>query len=166
MKKIDAIVNKISDYVAYASMVAVCVMMILNVIDSITTKTVGNSVKGAYEISEVTLMCAIFLALAYGQTKKTHVHMTLFIGKLPGRTKYIPFFLGNCLSVVMMVLLSYAMIYQTGREFSSNSVTSILHIPYYPFYVISVIGIIAFLVTLVYDTIISLLGPMSRFRTN
>ena len=158
MKKFDKVVNIITDWVAYASMVAVAVMMFLNVADVFASKIGGSSISGAYEITECSLMCAIFLALAYGQTQKTHVHMTLFISKLPGRTKFIPFFLGNALSMLMSILLTYATITQTRRQLADNTVTGILYIPYFPFYVIAVIGMIAFDLALAYDVILSFLA--------
>ena len=158
MKKLGSIVNKISDIVAIISYVVVAILVLMNVADIFMTKIFHNSISGAYEISECVLMCGVFAAFAYGQTKKTHVHMTLFIAKMPGRTKFIPYFLGNVLSTVMSLLLTYAMATQTMREYTGNTVTGILKMPYWPFYLISVIAMAVFTFTLLYEVLISFMA--------
>ncbi len=158
MKRYDKINNIVGDCVAYASMVFVAWMMVLNVADIFASKIGGSSIQGAYELSEVSLMCAVFLAFAYGQTQKTHVHMTLFIGRLPKRSKYVPFFIGNLCSFGMCLVFAYAFTNQTIRQYTTHTITGILHIPYFPFYVISLIGLYAFCFTLLYDLIVSLLA--------
>jgi TRAP-type C4-dicarboxylate transport system permease small subunit len=158
MKKIGTIINKVGSGVAVISFIAVAVLMLLNVADAVLSTLFRFSIQGAYEISECTLMCAVFASFAYGQIKKTHVHMTLFIGMLPGRLKFIPFFLCSLLSTAMAALVTYASFYQAGSQMRSNAVTGILHIPYYPFYYLEVVCMAIFVITLLYDTILALLA--------
>lgn len=79
-------------------------------------KISGQSIVGAYEISQCALMCAVFASFAYGQLTKTHITMTLIIERLPGRAKFIPFFPCSAVSTVMAAILTYATSYQAGRQ--------------------------------------------------
>jgi TRAP-type C4-dicarboxylate transport system permease small subunit len=158
MKKIKNVIDRVADYVAVISYVTVAILVLLNVADVVFNKVTGSSIQGAYEISECVLMCAVFASFAYGQTQKTHVHMTLFIDQLPGRTKFIPFFLCSLLTTAMAAVVTYASFYQAGSQLRSNAVTGILHIPYYPFYYLEVVCMVIFTITLLYDTILALLA--------
>ena len=158
MKKLKNVINKISDYTAIISFVAVAVLVLLNVADVLASKIFGSSITGAYEISECVLLCAVFASFAYGQTKKTHVHMTILVEKFPGRLKFIVNFLGYILSMGMCGALTYATGLQMMRQLSQNNVTGILHIPYFPFYLVAFICLVVFAITILYDLIVSFLA--------
>lgn len=153
MAKFKKIVDKAAYVAAIISYIMVAILVLLNVADVVATKLFQNSISGAYEISECVLMVGVFAAFAYGQTQKTHVHMTLFIDKLPARGKYLIYMLGHILSTVMCGLLTYAMGTQTVRELTGHTTTGILKIPYWPFYLLSVIAMAIFTFTLVYDIV-------------
>lgn len=156
MKKLGSLLDRTSNIVAIISYLAVAVLVLLNVADIAASKIAGTSIQGAYEISECVLMCAVFASFAYGQTKKTHVHMTLFIAKLPGRLKFIPFCLCSLLSTAMAGFLTYASFYQANRQFTTNTVTGILHIPLFPFYYLEAVCMVIFVLTLLYDALLAL----------
>jgi TRAP-type C4-dicarboxylate transport system permease small subunit len=158
MKKLGAILNKVTNIIAKVSLAGVAVLMLLNVADVILTKLFARSIQGAYEISENVLMCAVFAAFAYGQTQKTHVHMTLIIGKLPGGLRFIPYALCGILSSIMSAVFIYAAFLRADRMLTTGTVTGILHIPVYPFYCVSAVCLILFAVTVIYDTVLSVLA--------
>lgn len=158
MKKLELILEKISNYVAVISFVSVFFLVLLNVADVIASKLLGKTIVGAYEISQCILMCAVFASFAYGQTNKTHVHMTLFIALFPGRLKFIPFFLCNVVSTVMAGILAYATFFQASRQLATNTLTGILHIPLFPFYYLAGACLVVFCITLLFDSVLSFLA--------
>lgn len=158
MKKIGSALNKLSSIIAIISFATVGVMVLLNVADVVIDKVTGGSIQGAYEISECLLMCAVFASFAYGQTQKTHVHMTLFIAQLPGRLKFIPFAFCSLVTTVMSAIVTYASLIQANNKAATNSVTGILHIPYAPFYYLEVVCMVVFTLVLLYDLILSILA--------
>lgn len=163
MKKIGTILKKISNTVAIVSFVGVALLMLLNVADVAINKISGQSIVGAYEISQCTLMCAVFASFAYGQVTKTHITMTLIIERLPGRAKFIPFFLCSAVSTVMAAILTYATFYQAGRQVASRAMSDILHFPLAPFYYVEAVCMVVFCAMLCYDTVLAL---MAIFRTD
>ena len=113
MKKLGQALNKFANGVAWVSFVGVAFLMLLNVADVVMNKLTGQSILGAYEISQSTLMCTVFASFAYGQVHKTHIHMTLLIELTNGAVSDIlhysvaPFYYieAVCMIVFMIVLL-------------------------------------------------------------
>ena len=151
MKKLGQALNKFANGVAWVSFVGVAFLMLLNVADVVMNKLTGQSILGAYEISQSTLMCTVFASFAYGQVHKTHIHMTLLIERFPGRSKFIPFFLGNLLSTVLAGIMTYATFFRANRQLTNGAVSDILHY-------IEAVCMIVFMIVLLYDTILSLMA--------
>ena len=158
MKKLGQALNKFANGVAWVSFVGVSFLMLLNVADVVMNKLTGQSILGAYEISQSTLMCTVFASFAYGQVHKTHIHMTLLIERFPGRSKFIPFFLGNLLSTVLAGIMTYATFFRANRQLTNGAVSDILHYSVAPFYYIEAVCMIVFMIVLLYDTILSLMA--------
>ena len=129
----------------------VVIIMILNVADVIMTKTLNRSITGAYEITEVLLLCTIMASFAYGQTKKTHIHVTLFIRPLPRAVKLFLFGLMGLLAAGTAALTGYAAILQAQSAMTKNALTSVLMIPMYPFYYVEAVAMFVFFMALLYD---------------
>lgn len=161
MKKIQTVLEKISNGVAVISFVTVSILVLLNVADVICSKFFGKTIVGAYEVSQCVLMCAVFASFAYGQTHKTHVHMTLFITLFPGRAKFTPFFLCSVASTAMAGVLVYAAFFQASRQLATNTLTGILHIPLFPFYYLAAVCLVIFCLTLLFDTVLAFLAIFS-----
>ena len=98
--KIGKVIYKIGSIVGVIAMVGVALLVILNVCDVGYSKITGSNILGAYEISQNILMVAVFAAFGYAQVHKSHIHMTLLINALPGKAKFIPFFLTGLISCV------------------------------------------------------------------
>ena len=53
--------------------------------------------------------------------------MTLLIERVSGRSKFIPFFLGNLLSTVLAGIMTYATFFRANRQLTNGAVSDILH---------------------------------------
>ena len=138
--------------VSYGGIVAI---MLLNVVDVIMSKTLNKSITGAYEITEVLLLCTIMASFAYGQTKRAHINITIFIKPLPGAIKFLVFGFTGLLSTGTAALIGYSAILQAQSAITKGAVTSILMIPMYPFYYVEAIAMFIFAIALLYDTMLA-----------
>ena len=161
MKKSGLALNKLANGFAVVSVIGVAFLMLLNVADVVMNKVTVQSILGAYEISQCTLMCTVFASFAYGQVHKTHIHMTLLIERFPGRSKFVPFFLGNVISTVLAGVMTYATFFRAARQLSKGAVSDILHFSLAPFYYVEAICMIVFVIVLLYDTILSAMAIFS-----
>ena len=67
----------------------ILVLMVLTTIDVVLRYILGMPLKGAYEISEILFLSAVFLAMAYTQLFREHVNVDLFITRLSKHTNLV-----------------------------------------------------------------------------
>ncbi len=155
VRRLSARIGKITKGVAWISFVCVIVMMLMNVVDVIIGYLFNKHILGAYELTQRLLMCAVFTAFAYGQSKKTHINMTIVIAKFPRALRFILFTVMSILSVLAAGAMTYAAGVQTGVAISTGYMTEVLYIPLWPFYVVETLAMAIFTLALIYDTVLS-----------
>ncbi len=158
VKRISSWVERLTVWVATVSFVCVLIMMLMNVADVIIALLFQTHILGAYELTQRLLMCAVFTAFAYGQAKKSHINMTIIIVHFPRVLRFILFSLMGLLSVVAAGAMTYAAAFQTGVAVDAGYMTEVLYIPLWPFYVIETAAMALFTLTLLYDTVLSVIA--------
>ena len=146
--------EKITKAVAWISFVCVVVMMLMNVVDVIIGYLFSKHILGAYELTQRLLMCAVFTSFAYGQSKKTHINMTIVIAKFPRALRFTIFTIMSILSVLAAGAMTYAAGVQTGVAISTGYMTEVLYIPLWPFYLVETVAMAIFTLALIYDTVL------------
>ena len=154
VKNLSKHVGMFTKGVGYISYLCVIAMMLLNVVDVVIGHLTSTRVIGAYELTQRLLMCAVFTAFAYAQSKKAHINMTIFIAMLPRALRFTLFTLMSILSVVAAGAMTYAAAVQTGVSIAQGYMTEVLYIPLYPFYIVETVAMAIFTVTILYDTVL------------
>ena len=154
-QKFHTAVGRFTQAIALISFICVMAMMLMNVVDVLLGYLFQTHVLGAYELTQRMLMCAVFTAFAYGQSKKSHINMTIVIVHLPRALRFVLFTLMSILSVLAAGAMTYAAAVQTGVAMSTGYMTEVLYIPLWPFYVIETAAMALFTLALIYDTILS-----------
>ena len=154
VKDLSAHIGKFTKGVAWISFVCVAAMMLMNVIDVIMGYIASKHILGAYELTQRLLMCAVFTSFAYGQSKKTHINMTIVIAKFPRALRFIVFTIMSVLSVLAAGTMTYAAGVQTSVAISTGYMTEVLYIPLWPFYVVETLAMAIFTLALLYDTVL------------
>ena len=111
VKNLSSHIGKFTKGVAWISFVCVIAMMLMNVIDVIMGYVASKHVLGAYELTQRLLMCAVFTSFAYGQSKKTHINMTIVIARFPRALRFILFTLMSILSIIALPLTTLLLTY-------------------------------------------------------
>ena len=157
-QKFHTAVSRFTQAIALISFVCVMAMMLMNVVDVIIGYLFNTHVLGAYELTQRMLMCAVFTAFAYGQSKKSHINMTIVIVHFPRPLRFVIFTLMSILSVLAAGAMTYAAAVQTGVAVSTGYMTEVLYIPLWPFYVIETAAMALFTLALIYDTVLSVIA--------
>jgi len=157
-KAFSARVEKFTRIVGYISFVCVLAMMLLNVTDVLLGKLFNRPIVGTYELTQRILMCAVFAAFAYGQSKKAHINMTILIALLPRAVRFALFSLMSLLSIFAAGAMTYAAAVQLGVTIDMGYMTEVLYIPLWPFYVVETVAMGVFTLTLLYDTILYIIA--------
>ncbi len=151
IKKIDRALLGFTTTVSLVSYVGFLAVMLIIVVDVLQRKITGTGINGAYELVERILMCGVFAAFAYTQSLRGHVHVTMFISKLPSKPRFLVFGLTGILSSMGAFALAYAAVLQAQYSMSAGTMTGVLQIALYPFFFIEAICMAIFGLTLLWD---------------
>lgn len=155
MLKVKKYIDKVVNIISLVSFVGVIAMMLLNVADVLMTKLFIKPITGAYELTQLMLLCTIMASYAYGQTQKTHINMGLIISHLPKIPKYLITGVNGILSTGTAAVLGVAACQQAQVAITKKVVTGALFIPWWPFYYIEAAAMFVFAFVLLYDTLLS-----------
>ena len=166
MKKLDinkfkafsAGVGKFTKAVGCVSFICVLIMMLMNVVDVLLGKLINKPIVGSYELTQRLLMCAVFAAFAYGQSKKAHINMTILIALMPRPVRFAIFSLMSILSIIAAGAMTYAAVIQLTVSLEKNYMTEVLYIPLWPFYVVEILAMAVFTLAIIYDTVLYIIS--------
>ena len=130
--------------------VALFCMILVTCFDVIGTKVFKKPFSGSYEIVFLAQLIAIALSsgdtLIYGR----HVHVEIFVMKMPVRLRKIVSFVVSTLGIILFVVVAregflYSVSLKTAQE-----VTGTVKIPLYPFaFILGISGVIVALIYLI-----------------
>lgn len=145
--------DKLAKFSGSISFVAFVGMMLLIVVDVLLRFFLNSPILGSYEIVEQLMFCGVFASFAYGQMTGSHIHITLFVMKVPQKIGLFLYGLGELLSAAIVFVLCYAAIEQAKLASLQSYTTLILEIPTTPFFWIEVIASAILALTILYNSI-------------
>lgn len=162
MKTIDTIIKKIASILSIVGFASLIIIMFLITIDVLMRKIIDVAIPGSYEIVERLLLLLVFASFAYGQTNRSHIHVTMFVSKFPRPVGMALFGIFSLLSFIGCALMAYALVLQGQYAFTAGTWTPVLQIPLYPFFYIAAVCSAVFAITILWDAIKSLVGIGSK----
>jgi tripartite ATP-independent transporter DctM subunit len=100
----------------------------------------NRPIKGSYELVEFMLVMVVFLGLAYTQTRKGHISVSLLTANMPFSRQVVIKSLTSLLCLGIFLLVTWRSFMQAGVWQSSNTVSGVLEIPSFPFMWVTVFG--------------------------
>ncbi|MDR2133133.1 MAG: TRAP transporter small permease [Clostridiales Family XIII bacterium] len=155
MIKAGKIVGRVTFAVALVSYAGALLIMLLNVADVLLTKLLARPIIGAYEITEILLLCTVMASFAYGQSKKAHINMAMIVRRLPRIVKFSVFGVMGLLSTAAAAAVGYAAALQAESAIIKGVETNVLLIPMYPFYCVESVAMFVLALALLYDAALS-----------
>ena len=153
MLKIRTKLEKAINIFTLISFVGTIAIMALNVADVFMSKVFQRPITGAYEITQILMLCVVIASYAYGQVRHTHINMGLIVGKFPKKLRYIVSGVLGILSVAIAIIIGIAACQQAASAMAKNTVTGALFIPWWPFYYVEALAMFVLALVLLYDTI-------------
>lgn len=121
-----------------------------------------NPLLGSVEVIEVAMSAMVFASLAWTQTQKGHIHITMVLNILPERLAIAIFAVCELLATGVAAVVCYALFQQGIYAVSINYVTAMTAIPYSPFYFFASLCMALFAAVLMLDTIIAFGGVFNE----
>lgn len=158
MKTLTKIVVSLCKYVSYCSMAATLIVMVLMTVDVFLRLVFNSPILGSYEIVTMVMSVLIFSSWSYTQTVHGHIHVTMFISKMPHKIRFVLFSFTSLLSTVIMAFVTYASYEYMFKLMGNKTSTSVLMIPHWPFVGLECIAMLLFTFVLLIDAIKSILA--------
>ena len=135
MKLLTTLSQKVSFVVGLCGVFCIAAMMLITTFDLIMRKIAGRGVTGVFEVSTFMFFVTLYSGLAYCQTRHNHIHVTIVVMKLPGKSKFLVWGLTSLVTTATAVMVAVASFIQAGVVKEQFLRTVILWIPYHPFYI-------------------------------
>jgi TRAP-type C4-dicarboxylate transport system permease small subunit len=140
LDKLLSLLEKIIRQLAWAGMAALIVAVLVTVIDIVTRKTIGWSIKGIVEIMQLAVMYAAFSAIPFAFASSSHVSVDVFAQYMSNTAQTVIALISLALSFLLMFSLAYFGAQQGLLEWSYNDVTMTLGISKIYFWIPLVVG--------------------------
>ncbi|MBW1998002.1 MAG: TRAP transporter large permease subunit [Deltaproteobacteria bacterium] len=153
---IDRFVSPLSRIMDMVGRVVLASMVILITSDVVLRYFFNRPIKGSYELVEFMMVVLVYLGLAYTQTRKAHVAVSLLTIKLSKAQSAVVSSVTNFLCLAIFLVVTWRCALQAETLRSSGTSSDTLFIPNYPFMWVVVFGSFVLCMVFLKDTITSL----------
>jgi TRAP-type C4-dicarboxylate transport system permease small subunit len=119
-------------------------------------------VLGSVEIVELAMSAMVFAGLAFTQTQKGHVHITMLVRILPKSLGHLLFAVCSLLSTALSGAAAYACFLQGRYAADIHMLTMMVGIPYAPFYYFASVCMCVLTIALLLDTAIAFMAVAGK----
>lgn len=160
MKKVISgytlVTNKLCYWICYLSMILIAAMMCIMFVDSMLGLIFNYRITGIFELVQCMLLIVVFASWAYTQTVHGHIHVTMFVGMMPQKLRFICFSLTSIISVATMFFGTWGVGKGILEKMASREITATLMIPIWPLFVVEAVVFGLFALVLLGDTVKSI----------
>ena len=132
--------NPLSRIADSVGRVTLALMVLLITLDVVLRYFFNRPIKGSYELVEFMMVLVVFLGLAYTQTKKGHVSISLLTSKLSPSQMSVVGSTTNLLCLIIFSLITWRCIMQAENLRTSGTSSDVLFIPNFPFMWVVALG--------------------------
>jgi tripartite ATP-independent transporter DctM subunit len=156
LDKVIGVFDKVGIWARWTNIIGVILlfsMIILNFVDVILdTKLIHHAIQGATSITEVMMICGVFLAVAHSQNEKGHIVVDILTSKLSQKGQLILGFIVNYLAIGTIGIVIWQSFLQTLYFADKNTMHGqYLPLPSAIFMAVVVIGVTAMFLLIVRD---------------
>jgi TRAP-type C4-dicarboxylate transport system permease small subunit len=162
--RFDRILLRIGTVLAFASALALMIIMMVSVIDVGGRYLFIRPLPGAKELVSMLLIISTAWAFGYTQLLNAHIRIELLTSRLPRRGRAMADVFGYLLGAIAAALITWQGALRTWEYIhrTRGHITEILNIPNWPFMLILVIGFASFCMIFVRDVIIAIREVIKR----
>jgi len=126
-------ISSVSKLLSYVGAAVLFVLMLLTTADVAGRYLFNAPITGVFEITEFSMACLVFCALAYTQSRKGHVAVDIFVSRFPPKRQRIIDIIAHMLSFIVFLLITWKSIERGIELMEYKESSAILQIPVYPF---------------------------------
>lgn len=150
------ITDGFSRYLSYAGGLVLFVLMLLTAADVTGRYLFDAPLMGTYEVTKFMMVCLIFCALAYTQSRKGHVAVDIFVSGFSPKHRIIIDLINHVISSMVLGAIAWKSFERGFEVMATKECSGTLQIPVYPFLFIVALGSAALCVEFLKDAIMDL----------
>ena len=139
------------------SSVLLMMLMFLTTADVAGRFLFNAPIIGTYELTGLLLSLMIFYSLGAGQLKKNHIEIDFFTRKMSTKSQHILYSLSSFVLFILLCLTTWQLYEYSVRVWIGGETSGDLGLPLYIFSGLTIIGAFSFALTLLLDSLNSLL---------
>lgn len=139
------VIHYLSKFFAWFAVSIITFMMIAITADVLRRYFTGASIPGVTEMGEILMVGSVFCGLAYAESQKAHVNVTLFLDHLPPRLGYILNIIGL---IIVLIILIWMVVVTSERALVSIAQNEfrfgLVRVPVWPGRIAIALGLMAY----------------------
>ena len=148
MERLSLNINRLLTHIGS---VALAVLMFLTVADVFGRYLLNRPLAGSFELTEMSMVLIVFLALGLAQHHNEHISLDLAYNYFPSRLKKPIDVIVDLVNLVVVVAITWQLYEYSVRMSEGNYTTAVLQIPLYPFVLMAVAGNACYVLAILCD---------------
>jgi TRAP-type C4-dicarboxylate transport system permease small subunit len=140
------------------SMIVLFFMMCLTTFDVIGRTLLKQPIRGAFELTGISLLILVFCSLGYAQLKGDHVSIDFLTGKFPQGVQRALSIVFSVIMFILLLMTSWQLFLYSNRV--DNQTVGDLPLPLDIFAIVAAVGILFFAVTLLLKIVHAVKGGL------
>ncbi|MGH8738166.1 MAG: TRAP transporter small permease [Burkholderiales bacterium] len=135
--------DRIACWLAYAGMAALCGAMLVQIADIATRRTLGFSILGTIDLTQLGVMSCVFLAMPLAFLRGTHVGVEFLTDALPGPLLRAVKFAAGLAGAAFMLALAWYGLLQAQIQLAQGDRSVTLGVPMILYWAPLLVGTLA-----------------------
>jgi len=148
MERFSLAINR---WLSHLGGTALALLMFLTVADVLGRYLLNQPVPGTLELTEMSMVLIVFLALGLAQHHGDHIALDLAYNFLPARLKKITDVIVDGVNLLVAVAITWRLYDYSIRMLDGNYTTAVLKLPIHPFVLIAVAGAATYALSIIAD---------------
>lgn len=148
MERLSLFINGL---LTHASSIALGLLMFLTVADVLGRYLFNRPVPGTFELTEMSMVLIVFLALGLAQHHKEHISLDLAYTNFSPRQKKVTDVFVDLVNFAVVGAITWQLYEYAARMLEGNYTTAVLGLPIHPFVIVALVGAASYLLAIICD---------------
>ena len=148
MERFSLAINRLLSYVGS---IALALLMSLTVADVFGRYLFNRPVPGTFELTEMSMVLIVFLALGQAQHRGEHISLDLAYNFFPGWLKKGVDVLVHLVNLIVVVAITWQLYRYSIRMLDGGYTTAVLKLPVHPFVLAAIAGVATYSLAILSD---------------
>jgi TRAP-type transport system small permease protein len=141
----------INRLLAHIGSIGLGLLMFLTVADVFGRYLLNRPVTGTFELTEMSMVLIVFLALGLAQHHNEHISLDLAYNYFTSRLKKVTDLSVDVINLAVVIAMTWQLYNYCVRMLDGNYTTAVLQLPIYPFVVVALAGTAAYVLAILCD---------------